>query len=149
MANFSDALDAAKAGLKIKREIIKNDTVIIKYGNTLCQMSQNTGVRYPYVPLNEDVFAEDWIIINPDTATEAKDNDYYLKLTRLILDALYIDTHKYDNDIIEIIRSNINMGYRSDIIAEKICQFFGIGRKSYIGIVERILNDNSGKIKLK
>lgn len=59
--NFEFALNMIKAGKFAKREIIKNNTVIIAYKKRLYQMPQETGIRYPYVPTNADIFAEDWI----------------------------------------------------------------------------------------
>jgi len=64
MANFSEALEHVKSNNKAKRQIIKNDTVIILYKKRLYQMSENTGVRYPYVPTNKDLMANDWILLN-------------------------------------------------------------------------------------
>lgn len=42
---------------------MRNDTVIVNYKKRLYQMSTNTGVRYPYVPTNKDLFADDWITL--------------------------------------------------------------------------------------
>ena len=61
--SFSWALDSIKDGLFVKRKVIKNDTVIINYKNRLCQVCLSTGIRYPYVPTNADIFADDWIIV--------------------------------------------------------------------------------------
>jgi hypothetical protein len=63
MANFNEALIHLKEGGQAKREIVKNDTVIVFYKDELCQMSKNTGVRYPYTLSNEDLMAEDWIAV--------------------------------------------------------------------------------------
>jgi len=54
------ALQKALDGGIIKREIIKNDTVIKFYKDKLYQVSMKTGVRYPYVLTNEDLVAKDW-----------------------------------------------------------------------------------------
>lgn len=43
-----------------KREIVKNDTVILIYKNRLYQYCIGTGIRYPYVPTNVDLQANDW-----------------------------------------------------------------------------------------
>lgn len=61
MGTFSIALDGIKRNEFWKREIIKNDTVIICYKNRLYQMSLNAGVRYSYSPTNFDLMAEDWV----------------------------------------------------------------------------------------
>lgn len=63
MATFSKALVYLKADGTVKREVIKNDTEICIYKNRLYQLSRNTGIRYPYVPTNADLLAEDWIYI--------------------------------------------------------------------------------------
>lgn len=64
MATFSEALEHLKANTFVKREVIKNDTVIVNYKNRLYQMSTNTGVRYPYVPTNKDLMADDWLALS-------------------------------------------------------------------------------------
>lgn len=46
-----------------KRKCVRNETVITAYKDKLYHMDVNTGVRYPYVPTNEDLFANDWILI--------------------------------------------------------------------------------------
>lgn len=46
-----------------KREIVKNDTVIGIYKNRYYHMDSKTGVRYPYVPTNADLQADDWELI--------------------------------------------------------------------------------------
>lgn len=61
MATFSEALELLKANKRVKRRVVKNDTVIIIYKKRLYQMSQSTGVRYPYSPSNRDLLAEDWM----------------------------------------------------------------------------------------
>lgn len=60
MGTFSKALEVLKSGGIVKREVVKNDTVIIVYKNRLYQMSRNTGVRYRYVPTNQDLMSNDW-----------------------------------------------------------------------------------------
>jgi len=57
-------LENPKANRIAKRRVIKNDTVIVTYKNRLYQMSQNTGVRYPYVPTNADLRANDWLYVS-------------------------------------------------------------------------------------
>lgn len=64
MATFSEALEHLKANTFVKREVIKNDTVIVNHKNRLYQMSKNTGVRYPYVPTNKDLMADDWLSLS-------------------------------------------------------------------------------------
>ena len=64
MATFSEALEHLKANKKVKREIIKNDTVIVNHRKRLYYMCQATGTRYPYVPSNEDLMADDWLVLN-------------------------------------------------------------------------------------
>ena len=64
MATFSEALEHLKANTFVKREVIKNDTVIVNYKNRLYQMSTNTGVRYPYVPTNKDLMSDDWLALS-------------------------------------------------------------------------------------
>ena len=61
MATFSEALELLKANKLVKRRVVKNDTVIMIYKKRLYQMSQITGVRYPYSPSNRDLLAEDWV----------------------------------------------------------------------------------------
>jgi len=61
MGAFSNMLEGIKQNELWKREVIKNDTVIICYKKRLYQMSQNTGVRYSYLPTNSDVMASDWV----------------------------------------------------------------------------------------
>ena len=58
---FSQALEILQDNKIVKRKKVKNDTVIINYKNQLYQMSQSTGVRYPYVPTNADLMANDWV----------------------------------------------------------------------------------------
>lgn len=60
MGTFSEALEHLKSNRFVKREAVKNDTVIVDYKNRLYQMSVDTGIRYPYVPTNEDLMADDW-----------------------------------------------------------------------------------------
>jgi hypothetical protein len=43
-----------------KREVVKNDTVIMIYKNRLYHYCISTGIRYPYVPTNADLMADDW-----------------------------------------------------------------------------------------
>ena len=57
------ALEQLELGYKVKRDIVKNDTVIISYKKRLYQMSESTGVRYPYVPTNADIHATDWNLV--------------------------------------------------------------------------------------
>jgi len=64
MGTFSKALEHLKANTLVKREVIKNDTVVINYKDRLYQMSQNTRVRYPYVPTNADLMADDWVALS-------------------------------------------------------------------------------------
>ena len=64
MGTFSEALEHLKSNTLVKREVIKNDTVIVNYKNRLYQMSKNTGVRYPYIPTNKDLMANDWIALS-------------------------------------------------------------------------------------
>jgi len=63
MATFSEALEHLKANKLVKREVIKNDTVIVNHKNRLYQMSTNTGVRYPYTPTNKDLMSDDWLVL--------------------------------------------------------------------------------------
>ncbi len=63
MIDFSEALTLMKKGVFVKRQVIKNDTVIMIYKNQLMQLCLSTGVRYPYVPTNEDLLAHDWQLI--------------------------------------------------------------------------------------
>jgi len=67
MGTFSNALEGTKQNELWKRKVIKNDTVIICYKKRLYQMSQNTGVRYPYIPTNTDLMADDWINVQIST----------------------------------------------------------------------------------
>jgi hypothetical protein len=46
-----------------KRAVIKNDTVITIYKNRYYQHCLSTGIRYPYVPTNADLQANDWELI--------------------------------------------------------------------------------------
>lgn len=64
MKTFSNALEGIKRNELWKRKVIKNDTVIICYKKRLYQMSQKTGVRYPYSPTNADIMASDWGKVN-------------------------------------------------------------------------------------
>lgn len=68
MTAFSEALEHLKSNGFVKRDVIKNDTVVVNHKNRLYQMSLNTGVRYPYAPTDEDLLAEDWLLLsNRDT----------------------------------------------------------------------------------
>lgn len=60
IGTFESALEYMKCGHKAKREIVKNDTVIIVHKKELMQMCESTGVRYPYQPTNEDILSTDW-----------------------------------------------------------------------------------------
>lgn len=64
MANFSEALELLKKGQFVKREVIKNDTVIGIYKNRLYQVSLYSKIRYPYVPTNNDLMADDWMLVS-------------------------------------------------------------------------------------
>lgn len=65
------ALYLVLSGKIVKRECIKNDTVIISHKNRLYQLCQNTGIRYPYVLTNADIHAKDWIeVISLDSKNE-------------------------------------------------------------------------------
>lgn len=64
MITFSQALEHLKDYGIVKREVIKNDTVIINYKKRLYQMSLSTGVRYPYVPTNNDIMSDDWLALS-------------------------------------------------------------------------------------
>jgi len=57
---FSQALEQLKDNKFVKREVVKNETVIAKYKNRLYWVSGTTGVRYPYTPTNKDLMANDW-----------------------------------------------------------------------------------------
>lgn len=78
MKTFSNALEGMKKNELWKREIIKNDTVIIWYKKRLYQMSQSTGVRYPYTPTNSDIMANDWdqVILRSDRENVLVDQTY-------------------------------------------------------------------------
>lgn len=79
MGTFSEALEHLKSNRFVKREAVKNDTVIVNYKNRLYQMSVDTGVRYPYVPTNEDLMADDWSLnlrYNVLTNQSGKHDDY-------------------------------------------------------------------------
>lgn len=58
--SFSEALDAMKQGVSVKRKVIKNDTVIIIYKKRLFQLCLSTGIRYSYIPSNKDLLTNDW-----------------------------------------------------------------------------------------
>ena len=64
MGTFSEALEHLKSNRLIKREVIKNDTVVVNYKDRLYQMSKKTGVRYPYVPTNKDLMSNDWLVLS-------------------------------------------------------------------------------------
>jgi len=61
---FSFALKEVMIGKQVKRQIVKNDTVICLYDKQLVQMSKSTGVRYSYTPSNEDLLALDWEVVD-------------------------------------------------------------------------------------
>lgn len=46
-----------------KRAVIKNDTVITIYKDRYYHFCLSTGIRYPYVPTNSDLQANDWELI--------------------------------------------------------------------------------------
>lgn len=64
-SDFEFALSLLKDGKFVKRQCVKNNTVIVKHKERLYQMSLETGVRYPYVPTSADLMAYDWIEIIP------------------------------------------------------------------------------------
>ena len=64
MATFSEALEWLKQNQKAKRICVKNDTAIIIYKDRLMQISQDTGVRYPFSPTNKDLLSNDWELIH-------------------------------------------------------------------------------------
>ena len=65
MSSFSDALKHLKeGGVFIQRSIVKNETKIQEYKGRLYH--NVLGVRAPYRPTNEDLFAEDWIVYFED-----------------------------------------------------------------------------------
>ena len=66
VGTFEIALKHLKSGGKVKRSVIQNDTVIVIYKKELVQMSESTGVRYPYVPSNKDILAVDWLFPEPE-----------------------------------------------------------------------------------
>jgi len=83
--NFSDALEEIKKGNFVKRQVVKNNTVIIDYKNRLYHFDRETGIRYPYSPSNADLMSIDWQII-PKTK----------------------DLIKYDKTINELLKDNSN-----------------------------------------
>jgi hypothetical protein len=58
--NFSLVLLHLQNEGTAKREVVKNDTVIMIYNKRLYHYCIGTGIRYPYVPTNADLQAYDW-----------------------------------------------------------------------------------------
>ena len=86
--NFSKALEHLKSnGVAFaKRQIVKNDTVIVMHKKRLYQMSESTGVRYSYTPSNSDLMADDWVLSNNFVNAQVS-NDYKdLKIDKLSKD---------------------------------------------------------------
>lgn len=63
MGSFSWALEQLKLGYGVKREVVKNDTVIILYKDGLYHYPTSTGIRYSYSPSNTDMLANDWRLV--------------------------------------------------------------------------------------
>jgi len=68
---FEKALEQMKKGYPVTRDCIKNDTVMLIYKDRLYQMSISQGVRFPYVPTNADLLAEDWALEAPPEWSDA------------------------------------------------------------------------------
>ena len=70
LLGFEVAIMRLKQGAFVRRDCIKNDTVILVHKDRLYQMSKAQGVRYPYVPTNADLMAHDWEIVETNNDTE-------------------------------------------------------------------------------
>lgn len=100
MKTFIDAIAGIKRNNELwKRKVIKNDTVITCYKKRLYQMSQNTGVRYPYTPTNADIMATDWIKVMPLKFVHEKNTNEFQPIETLTYEATggkkFIGKNKY------------------------------------------------------
>ena len=62
--SFSDALEAIDNGSMAKRSAEPmSGMVLIRYKDTICQMNRETGVRSEFIPSQEDLLSNDWVVI--------------------------------------------------------------------------------------
>jgi hypothetical protein len=61
IGTFESALKYMKGGGFCQRETTKNETVVILHKKELMFLYQPNGIRFSYVPTNEDLLANDWM----------------------------------------------------------------------------------------
>lgn len=69
---FEWAMTMIKEGRFVKRHCVKNNTFIVLHKGRLYQWASETSVRYPYVPTNKDITANDWHEWVPDDLVEGE-----------------------------------------------------------------------------